>query len=81
MSEDGWFKAKRNGYGSGPPISWQGWALTIAYIAAIATAPWIARQTPEGAILLFIAATASFLLMAARTTRGGWRFRRNGKPD
>jgi hypothetical protein len=28
-----WFAPKRYGYGAGLPISWQGWALTIAFLA------------------------------------------------
>ena len=28
-----WFAPKRYGYGAGPPIAWQGWALTIGFIA------------------------------------------------
>ena len=41
MSDDGpeWFAPKRFGYGSGLPISWQGWAITVAFMAiAVATA-------------------------------------------
>jgi hypothetical protein len=30
-----WFEAKRYGYGSGLPIAWQGWAITIAYFVLI----------------------------------------------
>ena len=28
-----WFAPKRYGYGAGLPISWQGWAVTVAFIA------------------------------------------------
>ena len=27
-----WFAPKRYGYGAGLPISWQGWALTCAFV-------------------------------------------------
>ena len=35
MSDDGpeWFAPKRYGFGSGMPISWQGWAVTLGFIA------------------------------------------------
>ena len=35
MSDDGpeWFALKRYGYGSGFPISWQGWAVTLGFMA------------------------------------------------
>ena len=37
MNDDGpeWFAPKRYGYGSGLPISWQGWAVTIAFVAIV----------------------------------------------
>ena len=40
MSSDGsprqyWFPAKRYGWGWGPPRTWQGWAVTGAYIAVV----------------------------------------------
>lgn len=81
MSDESWFHPRRNGYGGGLPARWQGWALTAAYVAVILATPWIARQTPEGGMAIALAATISFLLIAARTTRGGWRWRRNGKPE
>ena len=31
-----WFAPKRYGFGAGAPISWQGWALTLAYVALVA---------------------------------------------
>jgi hypothetical protein len=37
-----WFPAKRYGWGWGPPITWQGWAVMIAWMAA----------TTVGAVLL-----------------------------
>jgi hypothetical protein len=44
-----WFPAKRYGWGWGPPATWQGWAVLIAFIilvivAAIAFPPH--RSTP-----------------------------------
>ena len=31
-----WFAPKRYGYGSGMPISWQGWAVTLGFAAVVA---------------------------------------------
>ena len=28
-----WFAPKRYGYGAGLPITWQGWALTVVFLA------------------------------------------------
>jgi hypothetical protein len=30
-----WFRAKRYGWGWGPPVTWQGWVVTIVWFAAI----------------------------------------------
>ncbi|MES2754336.1 MAG: hypothetical protein V4659_06690 [Pseudomonadota bacterium] len=71
-----WFAPKRYGYGAGLPIAWQGWALLLAFIgvlvgAAIAFLPtqWVAFVAATGA------ASVVLTLVAARHTRGGWRWR------
>ena len=70
-----WFAPKRYGYGAGPPISWQGWALTIAFVAyAVAVSIWF-RDWPIVIVALMVPAIATFLVVCARTTRGGWRWR------
>ena len=70
-----WFAPKRYGYGSGPPISWQGWALTIGFVAI---AIGLSVTFHQDKLRLF-AALAPFLIVfmviCARTTRGGWRWR------
>jgi uncharacterized membrane protein YhaH (DUF805 family) len=33
-----WFPAKRFGWGWGPPTRWQGWAVLIVWLAAMAVA-------------------------------------------
>jgi hypothetical protein len=82
MSDDGseWFAPKRYGFGAGLPISWQGWAITIGFLAMSIALALVFATRP----LLFIAAvipiTATFLVIAAKTTRGGWRWRW-GKED
>ena len=30
-----WFPAKKSGWGWGPPVTWQGWAFLIAWVAAV----------------------------------------------
>jgi len=30
-----WFPAKTYGWGWGPPLTWQGWATLVAYVAAM----------------------------------------------
>jgi hypothetical protein len=30
-----WFPAKRYGWGWGPPITWQGWVVTVVWFGAV----------------------------------------------
>jgi hypothetical protein len=74
-----WFAPRRFGIGAGLPIAWQGWALLAGYLALMlaATALLASRQPDQhlAAIALMILATTAFVTVAARTTRGGWRWR------
>ena len=71
-----WFAPKRYGLGSGLPIAWQGWALTFAYLAVVGGAGvLLAERSPWAFGSIILTATAIFLLIVARTTRGGWRWR------
>lgn len=70
-----WFAPKRYGYGSGPPIRWQGWALTVGYAAlAILVSVKFAHQ-PLKLIAILAPFTVAFVVICARTTKGGWRWR------
>lgn len=71
-----WFAPRRYGYGTGLPISWQGWALTLGYSSIVlALALTIGRSDPPQFIAVIILPTIAFLVICARTTRGGWRWR------
>ena len=51
--EPEWFAHKRYGYGAGLPISWQGWALTIAYVGLMILASlYIRRSHNQGRVAL-----------------------------
>jgi hypothetical protein len=70
-----WFAPKRYGYGSGAPISWEGWALTLGFVAiTIPLAIWFANR-PLQLIAALVPLTIAFMIICARTTRGGWRWR------
>jgi hypothetical protein len=77
MSDDGpeWFTPKRYGYGSGPPISWQGWAITIGFVAIVTGISLRLKDKPLQLVAILVPLTFLFCLIAARTTRGGWRWR------
>lgn len=71
-----WFAPKRNGYGAGLPITWQGWALFIAYIVLMSASSVLAvRYSVAVMTISLIGLTMIFLLVVKRTTRGGWRWR------
>ncbi|HEY4070050.1 MAG TPA: hypothetical protein VGM04_00645 [Sphingomicrobium sp.] len=77
MSDDGsWFAPKRYGMGPGAPISWQGWALTVAYVLIAIVLVVGLKDRPQQMISALILPTAVFLVVSCRTTRGGchWRW-------
>jgi hypothetical protein len=75
-----WFAPKRYGIGAGKPISWQGWAVTIGYMLLAVGAGLLVRRSLLMFFAILIPATLGFIIVTARTTRGGWRWR-SGKED
>lgn len=76
MTGDGpiWFVPRRYGYGANP-VTWQGWAITVAFILL---ALWVIahfKGQPLIEFALLIPATIVLLVVIAKTTRGGWRWR------
>ena len=70
-----WFAPKRYGYGSSMPIAWQGWVLTIGFVAI---AIWLSVRLAQRPLELFAIMApliVGFTVICARTTRGGWRWR------
>ncbi len=70
-----WFAAKRYGYGAGVPISWQGWALTLAFVAIAVLLSATFANRPIVLLAAIAPIFITFLVITARTTRGGWRWR------
>lgn len=74
--DDVWFEPKRFGYGAGLPVRWQGWALLLGYIALIAgLSLLLIPRHPVPFYLIVAVATVALTAVAARHTRGGWRWR------
>ena len=70
-----WFAPKRYGYGASLPISWQGWALTCAFVlVAVGLSYWFEHR-PAILVAILAPLIIGFIVIAARTTRGGWRWR------
>jgi hypothetical protein len=81
MSDDTeWFAPKRYGYGAGAPISWQGWALTIGFVLLVIALSLAFKDQPLVLTAAIVPPTVAFIVICARTTRGGWRWRW-GKED
>jgi hypothetical protein len=74
-----WFSAKRFGYGSAMPYSWQGWLVMAAYFAVVIGSAYVFANRPIVLLSIIIPATIIFLVVAARTTKGGWRWRWGNK--
>jgi hypothetical protein len=56
-----WFPAKRYGWGWGPPIRWQGWAVLVVYALLLTAVAFI--FLPDDRIVAFL--LSSVVLTAA----------------
>ena len=70
-----WFAAKRYGYGAGLPVSWQGWAIMIGFMAIVAAVAYLFGDQRVRLIGIIVPLSAALIVITARTTRGGWRWR------
>ena len=73
-----WFAPKRYGYGAGLPIAWQGWAVLACFIAILVATGVMLGEEPGLAATIIIPAIALFIVICAKTTRGGWHWRWGG---
>lgn len=70
-----WFAAKRYGYGAGFPISWQGWAIAVGFTAMVAAVAYLFGDQPLRLVGIIVPLAVALMVITARTTRGGWRWR------
>ena len=70
-----WFAPKRYGYGAGLPITWQGWAIVLGYAGLVILAGVSFRDHPRQLLAVIVPLTVTLVVICARTTRGGWRWR------
>ena len=84
LEEGDWFAPKRYGYGAGLPIAWQGWVLSLVYCLAVSGiaygVPHLHRAQVPVAVVGIAVLTGLFVLIVAKRTRGGWRWR-NGEGE
>jgi hypothetical protein len=72
-----WFAPKRYGFGA-TPVTWQGWALTIGFVLLTIILAAAFGRRPLQLFGLLAPFLAIFILIAAKTTRGGWHWRWGG---
>lgn len=71
-----WFYSKRYGLGTGLPCAWQGWVVLLTFLAIISgTAFLFGESRPVVMLAIILPVTAVFILIAIRTTKGGWKWR------
>ena len=69
-----WFVPRRYGYGA-TPVTWQGWAITIAFIRLALGVITLFKDRPAIEFAILVPATVVLMTITARTTRGGFRWR------
>ena len=70
-----WFAPKRYGIGTGRPISWQGWLVMLSFIVLVALASLLLHQSRIAYLSVVATLTVAFIVISAKTTRGGWKWR------
>jgi hypothetical protein len=67
-----WFAPKLFGFGA-TPVTWQGWALTLGFIAAfVLDMRFMPASVPK--VVVGLALIAAFVTIAWRKTDGGWNW-------
>ena len=74
-----WFENKKYGYGAGRPISWQGWLLTAVFLTIVIGSSFFLEERPLAVASIVLPTVVAFIVICARTTQGGWRWRWGGK--
>jgi hypothetical protein len=70
-----WFAPKRYGYGAGLPISWQGWVVVAVFLGICFAVGIAFKDRALVTVAIMAPVIATFLVIAGRTTKGGWRWR------
>ncbi len=65
-----WFPAKRYGWGWGPPIRWQGWAVLAAFLALVAGGAVVLLPDRGPAVFLPYSLLLCLLLVAVCWIKG-----------
>ena len=75
-----WFPAKRYGWGWGPPRTWQGWLVLVAFFALLAVGAIVfLPQQETGGFLAYTAVLVALLIAICYVTGEPPRWRWGGK--
>ena len=75
-----WFPAKRYGWGWGPPRTWQGWLVLVAFFALLAVGAIVFLPKQEtGGFLAYTAVLVALLIAICFVTGEPPRWRWGGK--
>jgi hypothetical protein len=75
-----WFKPREYGYGA-TPVSWQGWAITIATMVVVVMSSVVVPALANGAawalsaVVIDALAIVALIIVSRRKTDGEWRWR------
>jgi hypothetical protein len=58
-----WFPVKRYGWGWGPPVCWQGWAVLVGYFVLVITGILELRAHGAGAVFFYLIALTLLLVV------------------
>jgi len=76
-ADDYWFPAKTYGWGWGPPIRWQGWAVLAVFVLALVSVTIIADPAKNpGAFVIgvFVASSALIAICWRKGEPPRWRW-------
>jgi hypothetical protein len=75
-----WFPAKRYGWGWGPPQTWQGWLVAIAWVVILyLVSDWLVTRNQMVALFVFVAAMIAVLALIGYLKGEPPRWRWGGK--
>ncbi len=74
-----WFAAKRYGIGSGRPIAWRGWAVSVLFFGAFTADMLLSPPKAPGRLWIAGILMVAYVVVAAAKTEGGWRWHWGGK--
>lgn len=63
-----WFPAKRYGWGWGPPVTWQGWAIVVVWFGVLLAGAVRMMPARPGSFAIFVALMSGVLTVVCYLT-------------